>query len=156
MSCVNLQVIIYKRDVTVFTKMIIYTLTSFSLTSYLYELYYMIYMYHILNEEDIYNYTSIEKGNRNGEQQNTFLYLVTLYQQESCGMKIHTFLYLLYIKKVFFTILRFVSHEYKTHIYYNSTLSVTFFSNLCGDRTITNTSDIYIHLKTVYIYLCHR
>ena len=52
MSCVNLQVIIYKRDVTVFTKMIIYT--SFSLTSYLYELYYMIYMYHILNEEDIY------------------------------------------------------------------------------------------------------
>ena len=96
MSCVNLQVIIYKRDVTVF-KMIILYYTSFSLTSYLYELYYMIYMYHILNEEDIYNYTSIEKGNRNGEQQNTFLYFVTLYQQESCGMKIHAhiFIYLL-------------------------------------------------------------
>ena len=54
MSCVNLQVIIYKRDVTVFNKMIILYYTSFSLTSYLYELYYMIYMYHILNEEDIY------------------------------------------------------------------------------------------------------
>lgn len=74
MSCVNLQVIIYKRDVTVpvFTKMIIYIYTSFSLTSYLYELYYMMYMY-ILNEEDIYYiYTSIEKGNRSGEQQNTY------------------------------------------------------------------------------------
>ena len=76
-------------------------------------------MYHILNEEDIYiYYTSIEKGNRNGEQQNTFLYFVTLYQQESCGIHMYENTHIfLFLKKVFFTILRFVSHEIQnTHI----------------------------------------
>ena len=154
MSCVNLQVIIYKRDVTVFTKMIIYTLTSFSLTSYLYELYYMIYMYHILNEEDIYNYTSIEKGNRNGEQQNTFLYFVTLYQQESCGMHMYENTHIfLFLKKVFFTILRFVSHEYKTHILQFHALCNIFFKFVWGQDNNKYKRYIYTFKNIIHIFV---
>ena len=114
--CANLQVIIYKRDVTVF-KMIILYYTSFFLTSYLYELYYMMYMY-ILNEEDIYYIYEYRKGEPEWRTaKHIFLYTLLLYlSKESCVWYENTHIFL-FLKKVFFTILRFVSHEYKTHIY---------------------------------------
>ena len=113
---------------------------------YPYELYYV-------RTRTTYEYTfqrryiPIEKGELEWRRAKHNFCTLLLYQQESCGMKIHYF----FKKKVFFTILRFVSHEYKTHITIPRSLCKTYFSNLCGDRTITNTSDTYIY---ICMYTC--
>ena len=99
-------------------------------------------------------YTSIEKGNRNGEQQNTFLYFVTLYQQESCGIHMYENTHIfLFLKKVFFTILRFVSHEYKTHILQFHALCNIFFKFVWGQDNNKYKRYIYTFKNIIHIFV---